>query len=74
MKRVVILILFIVNALHINAQELNCQVSVNHSQVQGTDVRVFQTLQKAIFEFMNNRRWTDRVFKAEERIECSVFI
>jgi hypothetical protein len=58
----------------VSGQELNCQVSVNHSQVQTTDVRVFQTLQKAIFEFMNNRRWTQRVFKTEERIECSIFI
>ena len=58
----------------IKSQELNCQVSINHSQIQSQDVRVYQTLQKAVYEFMNNRRWTDRVFKTEERIECSIFI
>jgi hypothetical protein len=56
------------------AQELNCSVKVNHQQVQGTDKRVFETLEKAIYEFMNNTRWTNDVFKVEERIECSMFI
>jgi hypothetical protein len=56
------------------AQELNCQVSINHSRIQSQDVRVYQTLQKEIYEFMNNRRWTDRIFKTEEKIECSIFI
>ncbi len=61
-------------ATGVSGQELNCQVSINHSQVQSQDVRIYQTLQKDIYEFMNNRRWTDRVFKTEERIECSIFI
>lgn len=56
------------------AQELNCQVSINHSQLSTQDIRIFQTLQKSVYEFMNNRRWTNKVFKAEERIECSIFI
>ncbi|OIP00527.1 MAG: hypothetical protein AUJ98_08175 [Bacteroidetes bacterium CG2_30_33_31] len=56
------------------SQELNCQVSINHSQISSQDVRVFQTLQKSIYELMNNRRWTDKIFKPEEKIECSIFI
>ena len=31
-----------------NAQELNCDVTVNTDQVQGTNNSVFQTLQEAI--------------------------
>lgn len=58
----------------IYAQELNCQVSVNHSQIQLSDVSVFETLQKAVYEFMNDTRWTDKVMKQEEKIECSIFI
>lgn len=65
---------FILITSSVKAQELNCQVSINYSQIQTTDVRVFQTLQKAVYEFMNNRRWTERVFKPEERIECSIFV
>jgi hypothetical protein len=57
-----------------SAQELNCVVQVNYDQIQGTETRIYQTLEKAIYNFMNNTRWTADKFKIEERIECSVFI
>ena len=57
-----------------SAQELNCSVQVLHSQIQSSDKRVFETLRNSIYEFMNNRKWTDDVFKTEERIECSMLI
>ena len=41
-------------------------------QIQGTNKQVFQTLQNAIYEFMNNRVWTDHVYTMEERIECNL--
>lgn len=62
------------STIALSAQELNCSVKVNAQQVQGTDRRVFKTLENAIYEFMNNTRWTNDVFKTEERIECSLFI
>jgi hypothetical protein len=42
--------------------------------VQGTDKRVFEILQTAITEFMNNKKWTKDAFKNEERIDCSILI
>ncbi|MDE7117791.1 MAG: DUF4835 family protein, partial [Bacteroidaceae bacterium] len=56
------------------AQELNCTVKVIHSQVQGTNKSVFETLESAITEFMNNREWTDLQFQKSERIDCSMNI
>lgn len=56
------------------AQELNCTVKVIHSQVQGTNKSVFETLETAISEFMNNREWTDLQFQKAERIDCSMNI
>lgn len=56
------------------AQELNCKVQVLSQQIQGTDKRVFTTLQTAIFEFMNNKKWTNDQFKLDERIDCSILI
>ncbi len=73
-KLVFVLLILIYYVLPVQSQELNCQVSINHSQIQTTDIRVFQTLQKAVFEFMNTTRWTDRSLKTEELIECSIFI
>ena len=59
-------------ALH--AQELNCQVKVIAPNLQITDPKVFETLQQAIFEFMNNRKWSADTYRPEERIECSMLI
>lgn len=73
MKKFLIILIFFSTSYTMLAQELNCQVSVNSQQIAG-DNRRFTTLQTAIYEFMNNRQWTTRKFKPEERIECSVFI
>lgn len=56
------------------AQELNCKVQVVSPTIQGTDKSVFDNLQTAIFEFINNRKWTEETFKNNERIDCSILI
>ena len=58
----------------VNAQELNCQVIVNSRKLTNLDPQKFQTLRTDIFEFMNNRKWTDDEFDITERIECSINI
>ncbi len=74
MKFLRLLLCLILTSSAIVAQELNCVVKVNDTQVEGSEKRVFKTLERAVFEFMNNRRWTSDVYKPEERIECSIFI
>ena len=54
------------------SQELNCNISVSTSQLQGTNKQVFVTLQKALADFMNNTVWTNNVFEINERIECNL--
>lgn len=56
------------------SQELNCKVNINRSKIQGTNVSVFETLQTAITEFMNNRKWTELQYGKVEKIECSLNI
>lgn len=73
-KIVVFFIILILSEKIILSQELNCKVQVLSQQIQGTDKRVFETLQTALFEFMNNRKWTPDNFKNEERIDCSILI
>jgi len=59
----------------IEAQELNCSVQILSPQLQNSaDKKIFQTLQQSIYEFMNNRKWTNDVFQQDERIECSIVI
>jgi len=56
----------------LSAQELNCTVRVNHSQVQSTNNGVFDALEKAITDFMNNRAWTDLQYSKQELINCNL--
>ena len=72
--RFLIILLAILGVEAVSAQELNCNVSVASPQISGTDKEVFNTLQTAIREFMNNKKWTNNVYKVEERIECSILI
>jgi hypothetical protein len=57
-----------------NAQELNCQVQIVSQQIEGTDKRVFDVLKSNIVEFMNSRKWTNDVFRNNERIDCNILI
>lgn len=70
--------LFIASMLAISslltyAQELNCRVEVNTSQIEVTNKSVFETLQNAISEYVNTNKWTEEIFSPNERIECSLF-
>jgi hypothetical protein len=74
MFRKLIVLLFACLPALVSAQEFMCQVSVNAAQVEGSEKKVFQTLQTAVYEFINNRKWTNYVYRPEERIECSMLI
>jgi hypothetical protein len=56
----------------LSAQELRCQLTVNAQRITGVDPSVFQSMQTALNEFMNNKVWTTEQFGPEERIECSI--
>jgi hypothetical protein len=60
--------------LGINAQELQVKVNINHSQIQGTDASVFENVQKAMEQFLNERSWTDLQFQQNERIQATLNI
>lgn len=53
------------------AQELDARISINHQQIQGTDVAVFDNLQQTLQQFTNDRQWTNLQFQRNERISCS---
>lgn len=56
------------------AQELQCQVSVLTPGIQIADPAIFSTLETAMFEFINNRKWTDDNFNPDEKIECTLIL
>lgn len=73
-KRFAFLVVALLITAHSFGQEMYCDVQINTQQVEGTDKKVFETLRTAIFEFMNNRKWTDYNFNISERIECTIVI
>ncbi|GEP95967.1 type IX secretion system protein PorD [Chitinophaga cymbidii] len=68
------LCLVFVSSAH--AQELRANVSVQAGPKlsTGTDRKVLTTLQTALSEFINNRRWSDDAFTPAERIECNFLL
>ncbi|MDP1621637.1 MAG: DUF4835 family protein [Bacteroidales bacterium] len=69
---ITLLLVFSSSGLH--SQELNCMINVSTPKLSGTDKKIFQTLQTAVYEFVNNRKWSTFNFKQEERIECTMLI
>ena len=58
----------------VRAQELQVRVSINHSQIQGSDVSVFDNLRQTVEQFLNERHWTELQFQKHERIRCNLNI
>ncbi len=59
----------------IQAQELNCTLSINIDQVQGTNTQIYRTLEKSLNDFINKTNWiTGNAYKPSERINCSMVI
>ena len=56
------------------AQELNARITVNGDKIANANKSVFTTLQNALTEFINNRKWTEATFAVNERIDCSMTI
>jgi hypothetical protein len=72
-----LLAFFVVGLVRANAQELNCQVTINTDQLfaqQKIDVSYVNQLKGLITELMNNRRWSNDQFSPSERINCSLNI
>jgi len=59
----------------VHAQELDAKVTVLANRVPSTvDHKIFQTLQGAIFNFLNNRKWSNESFQNNEKISCNFLI
>ena len=55
-----------------SAQELVAKVNINHSQIEGTEVAVFENLQQTMEQFINDRQWTELQFQKNERIQMNL--
>ena len=75
MKKIKGLLVLLCFAGVAQGQELNAKVTVLSNRISTqTDKRAFNTLQTALTNFLNNRKWTSDNFKSNERIECSFLL
>lgn len=74
MRKLFILLFLAASPFFLAAQELNCEITVETPKLQTTDPALFQNLENALNDFMNNKKWTNVPFAAEERIECRIVI
>lgn len=74
MKKLLVLALTFCLALAAHAQDLNARVQVLAPKIQTSNKRIFQSLETAMKDFLNGRKWaTDEILPAE-RIDCSFVV
>ncbi len=71
MRRTLMLLIAVVTACTVQGQELSAKITINHNQISGADVAVFDNLQQTLTQFVNDRQWTSLQFRKNERISCS---
>src|SRR5215211_5985936 len=58
-----------------NGQELQAKLSVLANRVSTqVDKKTFQTLQTALTNFLNNRKWTTDTYQPQEKIKCNFLL
>lgn len=71
-KKLLSLGAFLLFVSGLSAQELNCKVKINTEQIEGTNKQVFASLEGALSEFVNTRKWSETQFSTVEKIDCSL--
>ncbi len=62
-------------APRLHAQELQANVAVVANRIPSTvDHKQFQTLQQTLYNFVNNRKWSNESFQSNEKIRCNFLI
>lgn len=74
-NKAILVVLLLVAAVSIHAQEFQAKVTVISNRVPATvDKKIFTTLQTQLTNLLNNRKWSTETFKQNEKIECSFLL
>ncbi|MBC7933989.1 MAG: DUF4835 family protein [Rhizobacter sp.] len=75
MNKIIVFSFFCFAFLSSRAQELNAKVTVVATRVGNTVNRnTFNTLQTALNNFLNNRKWSSEPYAANEKIDCNFLL
>ncbi|MEE9363343.1 MAG: DUF4835 family protein [Cellulophaga sp.] len=56
------------------AQELNCVITLNSDKVGQTNQQIFKTLERSLNDFVNKTKWSNKIYKEQERVNARMFI
>jgi hypothetical protein len=71
MKRISLYILLICLGYSASAQDLNAQVKVISGKIQTSNRHIFQSLETAMKDFLNGRKWCQDQILPQERFDCT---
>jgi len=75
MHKIICFLFLLFSITRSNAQELRARVSVVSNRVgNSVDQKTFQTLQTALNNFVNNRKWSNDKFETVEKIDCNFLL
>jgi hypothetical protein len=74
MFKIIQILLIFFAVIQLNAQELNCTITVNADKIPGSNKQIFSTLESALNEYVNQKRWTNFNYKSQELINCNLTI
>jgi len=74
MRSICICIALSILVLKASAQDLNARVTVLSPKIQTTNKRMFQSLETAMKDFLNGRKWLPDAVLPHERIACSFVV
>lgn len=74
MRQFFFLVFILSSVFAVQSQELNALITINTDKVQSSNKQVYETLQKSLTEFINEKQWTNKNFKEQERINCAFTI
>jgi hypothetical protein len=74
MKTLGLYILLCLIGFSATAQDLNARVQVLSPKIATTNKRIFVSLQTAMREFLNGRKWSADAIQATEKIDCNFIL
>lgn len=71
MKRCLLIVALLFACALAKAQDLNARVKILAPKIQVSNKRIFTTLETAMKDFLNGRKWAADVINPNERINCN---
>ncbi|GAC1420803.1 MAG: DUF4835 family protein [Flavisolibacter sp.] len=73
--KLLLFLFFVLFATTTHSQELQGKITVVANQISTqVDKKLFLTLQAALNNFINSRKWTNDVFQSQEKIKCNFLL